>query len=142
MWTLAEHHGAQQHREQRLGLQHQGGQAGRHPSGHADEQQPELPRPEEQAHGHHGTRADPPGRGTMKTAGTATRAKRSVANSSGGKSASPSSITTKFTPQITATRTARAVSRKSTRSPRATGTGAVHLLVLWCTRKVRCIMGG
>lgn len=46
------------------------------------------------------------GRSTKNTSGTATSANRSAHSSNGGSSSSPTSITTKFSPQIAATATA------------------------------------
>ena len=46
------------------------------------------------------------GRRTTSTAGKATSVKRSAANSNGGNEPRPTSITTKLTPQTTATATA------------------------------------
>ncbi len=46
------------------------------------------------------------GRGTKNTSGTATRVNRIATSRSGGTPARPLSITTKLTPQTTATRTA------------------------------------
>jgi hypothetical protein len=47
------------------------------------------------------------GRSTKNASGNATSAKRSAHSSSGGTSSSPTSITTKFSPQVAATATAR-----------------------------------
>ena len=55
------------------------------------------------------------GRGTKKTAGSTTRVNRMAANSSGGTSCIPQSITTKLKPHTVATSAASSESRPFTR---------------------------
>jgi hypothetical protein len=59
-------------------------------------------------------RAGTAGRRTKSTAGNATSVKRSAANSSGGSSRSPTSMTTKFRPHTAATTVAMRMSRRVT----------------------------
>jgi hypothetical protein len=60
------------------------------------------------------------GRRTKNTSGTATSAKRAAPSSSGGISSSPTSITTKFSPQVAATSAARSLWASGT-GPHAPG---------------------
>ncbi len=69
------------------------------------------------------------GRGTKNTAGRTTSVNLTAANRVGGMSPSPSSITTKFTPQMTAATTARAAARGGRER---TGDAAGITARVWC----------
>ena len=79
------------------------------------------------------------GGGTKNTAGRQTSTNRNATNNNGGTTCSPAWMTTKFTPQIRATRTASAVSRKGipvADGRSVSGAGAVAEVVDGLTRSV------